>query len=271
MPDQFSRDTGEPWNPIRLLVLYPRCLEEYRRGQQFVSIGNPSCPLCYTRNIDSRRRFSEHFHRLYAAVLPALDGSTEVSIAVRYLENGGVVVVPTDTLYALTADVFSLGALERVFAIKLRPSGLALPVLVGCWDQVELVARDATETARQLADHFWPGPLTLILPKATGLPDQVTGGGDTVAVRMPDHHVPLAITRELGKPITGTSANRSGQRDLLTLEAIKTKLGGEVDLIMRSGPPPGGIPSTVIDVTSGNPRLVRAGALDFDEIVAVCG
>ncbi len=180
-------------------------------------------------------------------------------------------VAPTDTLYALAADVFSLAALERVFAIKLRPPGLALPVLVGCWDQVELVAKDATETARQLAGRFWPGPLTLILPKAARLPDRVTGGRDTVAVRMPDHHTPLAITMELASPITGTSANRSGQQDLLTLEAIEAELGGEVDYIMPSGPPPSGIPSTVIDVTSGNPLLVRAGALDFEEILAVCG
>ncbi len=177
-------------------------------------------------------------------------------------------VVPTDTVYALTADVFSLAAVERVFAIKLRPPGLALPVLVSCWDQGELVARDATGTARQLAGRYWPGPLTLILPKAAGLPDRVTGGRDTDAVRMPAHQAPLALATKLERPITGTSANRSGQQDLLTVEAIEAELGGEVDYIMRSGPSPAGIPSTVIDITSGNPRLVRAGALDFDEILA---
>lgn len=179
-------------------------------------------------------------------------------------------VAPTDTLYALSADVFSLAALERVFAIKRRSPGLALPVLVSCWDQVELVAKHASETAQQLASRFWPGALTLILPKADRLPDRVTGGRNTVAVRMPAHQAPLALATELGRPITGTSANRSGQQDLLTLEAIEAELGGEVDYIMRSGPSPGGIPSTVIDVTFGNPRLVRAGALDFDEILAVC-
>lgn len=233
-------------------------------------IGNLSSPLCYTRTIDSRRSFSEHFHRLRAPVLPAIHDSTDIGIAVRYLNDGGVVAAPTDTLYALTADVFSLAALERVYAIKQRPPGLALPVLVWCWDQVEFVAGHPTETASQLARRFWPGPLTMILPKKAGLPDRVTGGRDTVAVRMPDHPVPLAITRELGRPITGTSANRSGQQDLLTLETIEAELGGEVDYIVKSGPSPEGIPSTVIDVTAGTPRLVRAGALDFAEILDVC-
>lgn len=177
-------------------------------------------------------------------------------------------VFPTDTLYGLGADAFSASALERVFAIKGRPSGLALPLLVSSWDQVKLVAREVPETGRRLASMFWPGPLTLVLPKVAHLPDLVTGDGDTVAVRMPDHVVALALIQQLGGPITGTSANRSGMADLLTLEAVSAHLGGLVDVVIPSGPAPNGRPSTVVDVTSNEPQLLRQGALSFQEVLA---
>ncbi len=204
-------------------------------------------------------------------VVPAASGQKEIDEAVRCLGSGGVVVFPTDTLYGLGADVFSVPALERVFAIKGRPSGLALPVLVSCWDQVALVARDVPEAARRLARRFWPGPLTLVLPGLAQLPEQVTGGGDTVAVRMPAHWAPVALAGKLGKPITGTSANRSGEPDLLNLEAVEAQLGDQVDYIMRAGPAPEGIPSTVVDLTAGKPRLLRQGALPFQEVLAAWG
>ena len=181
----------------------------------------------------------------------------------------GVVVIPTDTLYGLAADVFSAPALERVFNIKARPPGLALPVLVSGWDQVEAVAQDFPKAARDLAKRFWPGPLTLVLPKALEIPDRVTGGRDTVAVRMPDHQVPLELARQLGRPITGTSANRSGEQDLITLEAVEAELGADVDYIIRSGPAPEGSPSTVVELTAGAPRLLRQGVVPFEDILAV--
>ena len=174
---------------------------------------------------------------------------------------------PTDTLYGLGADVFSLDALERVFAIKGRPAGLALPVLVSCWEQVALVA-SFTAVGERLAKRFWPGPLTLVLPKLDRLPELVTGGRDTVALRMPDHRVPLALAELLGGPITGTSANLSGEPNLLTPESLRTQLGGLVDYIIRAGPTPKGTPSTVVDVTGETPRLVREGVVFFHEILA---
>ncbi len=178
-----------------------------------------------------------------------------------------MVVFPTDTLYGLGADVFSVEALERVFAIKGRPAGLALPVLVSCWEQVKLVAR-LTAVGNRLADRFWPGPLTLVLPKLDRLPELVTGGRDTVAVRMPGHRVPLVLAEQLGRPVTGTSANLSGEADLLTLDTVEAKLGGQVDYILPIGPAPKGAPSTVVDVTADSPRLVRQGALPFPEVLA---
>ena len=197
-------------------------------------------------------------------------GSSQPQIdeAGRLLRAGGVVVFPTDTLYGLGADAFSVSALERVCSIKGRPAGLALPLLVGCWDQVKLVARHIPETGSRLASTYWPGPLTLILPKVAHLPDLITGGGDTVAVRMPDHEVPLALVQQVNGPITGTSANRSGEPDLLTVQEVETQLGGLVDYIIPSPIIPNGIPSTVVDVTSHKPRLVRQGALPFQEVLA---
>ena len=196
-------------------------------------------------------------------------GRKDIAEGVRLLNLGGVVVIPTDTLYGLAADVFSAPALERVFNIKARPSGLALPVLVSCWDQVEAVARDFPKAARNLAKHFWPGPLSLVLPKAPEISDRVTGGRDTVAVRMPAHQVPQELARQLGRPITGTSANRSGEQDLITLEEVEAELGADVDYIIRSGPLPKGSPSTVVEITAGTPRLLREGVVPFEDILAV--
>ena len=192
----------------------------------------------------------------------------DIEEAVKFLKAGGVVVFPTDTLYGLGADVFSVSALERVFAIKGRALDFALPVLVSCWEQVKLVARP-TEVGGRLADRFWPGPLTLVLPKLDQLPELVTGGRDTVAVRVPDHSVPMALAQQLGGPVTGTSANLSGGPDLLTLETLEAQLGDRVDYIIRTGPVPKGTPSTVVDVTDETPRLVRQGSLPFPEILAV--
>lgn len=195
-------------------------------------------------------------------------GLNQINQAVGVLKAGGVVVFPTDTLYGLGVDAFSPAALDKVFAIKQRPTGLALPVLVSSWDQLKAVARDVPEPALRAARRFWPGPLTLILLKGETLPDKVTGGGDTVAVRMPDHRAPLALAEGLGRAITGTSANLSGGADLLTLSELEEDLGELVDYIIKSGPAPQGTPSTVVDVSDGEPRLVRAGALDFDTVLA---
>ncbi len=184
------------------------------------------------------------------------------------LKTGGVIVFPTDTLYGLGADPFSSPALERVCSIKGRPPGMALPLLVSGWEQASLVARRLPEAGAALAGKFWPGALTLVLPKCPQVPDLITGGGDTVAVRMPDHEVPLALACELGGPITGTSANRSGGPDLLTVQALEAELGGQVDYIISSPAALGGIPSTVVDITGKAPRLVREGALPFRDVLS---
>ncbi len=187
--------------------------------------------------------------------------------AVRHLKAGGVVAVPTDTLYGLAADVFNPAALDRVFAVKGRSETLALPVLINGWEQVETLAKRVPPQARSLAEWFWPGALTLVVLKADRVPDRLTAGGPTVAVRMPGHPVPIELTNRLGGPITGTSANISGGPDATTLEELTAQIGGRVDYIVGSGPEPKGTASTVVDITTDRPELLRQGAIPFDLVL----
>ena len=149
--------------------------------------------------------------------------------AIGRLKDGGVVAIPTDTLYGLAADVFNPTALDRVFAVKRRSDDLALPVLVNGWEQVLIVAKDLPPQAEGLAGRFWPGALTLVVLRADGVPGRLTAGGPTVAVRMPAHPVPIELMDGLGGPITGTSANVSGGPDPSTLDDLTAQIGGSVD------------------------------------------
>lgn len=196
--------------------------------------------------------------------------SREIDEALQYLTSGGVVVLSTDTLYGLAADVFSQTALQRVFTIKGRASDLALPVLVSGWQMVAMVASHRSDVARRLAERYWPGPLTLVLPKLTGLSSLVTGGRDTVAVRSPEHWVPQQIITRLGRPITGTSANRSGEPNPQSLDEVRGQLGDSADYIISCGPVPMGTASTIVDVTGGSPKLIREGVISFQEILEFC-
>ena len=194
---------------------------------------------------------------------------TDLSRAADCLRKGGVIAFPTDTLYGLGADIGNERALKRIFDIKGRPPGMALPVLVSSWQQALTITDGMTEAAYRLAKRFWPGPLTLVARRSDNLSYLVTGGSDTVAVRQPDHRVPLWLAVEVG-PITGTSANLSGGPDLGSIDAIDAQLGPMVDYLVRCGTVPRGTSSTVVDVTSETPRLIREGALPFTEVLGVC-
>ena len=176
----------------------------------------------------------------------------------------------TDTLFGLGADVFSPVGLEKVFRIKGRPQNMPLPVLVSAWEQAPMVAQIDSPMAQRLARLFWPGALTLVLRKQPGIHDLITASGDTVAVRMPDHPAPRALAHLLGRPITGTSANRSGEEDIPDYATLEAELGHLVDCVVKMGPEPAGVSSTVVDLTSGEPKLLRAGAVDFEAILAGC-
>ena len=200
---------------------------------------------------------------------PAPHSISDLNAALRCLKDGGVVAFPTDTLYGLGADVGNEGALKRIFEVKGRPDDLALPVLISSWEQIASVAVADDDTIGQLVKTFWPGSLTLVLPRQPGLSNLVTAGRDTVAVRMPSHWIPLSLAAQLGRPITGTSANRSGQDNLNSPQEIKESLGDSLGEIVDLGPRPEGLQSTIVDLTGNYPILLREGATSFAEVLRV--
>ena len=187
----------------------------------------------------------------------------EIATALAVLKTGGVVAFPTDTLYGLGASIHSISGVERVFQIKHRSATQSLPILLGSTQEMQLVAEDIPELAWKFAERFWPGPLTIILRRSMYVPELVTGGKNTVAVRVPDHPIPRALVREFHAPITGTSANRAGGPDPIIARDVQRRLGPKVDLIIDGGPCTNGRGSTIIDFTVDPPLLLRHGALDL--------
>jgi len=190
------------------------------------------------------------------------------SVAARILAEGGLVAFPTDTVYGVGAHAFQPDAVERIYTAKIRPRDKAIPILLARADDLTLVSEGITEAAWLLADRFWPGGLTLVLPKRANVPDVVSAGGPTVAVRVPDHPVALALMAALGAPLAGTSANLSGRPSPVTAQEVETELGGRIELILDGGRCPGGVPSTVLDLTTDPPAILRAGAIAVEEIKA---
>lgn len=200
-----------------------------------------------------------------------MDLDTEIGRGVRILAEGGVLAIPTDTLYGLAADALNAQALDRVYAAKGRPADMPLPVLVSGWEQssqVGVISPEIEPLVRGLAAAYWPGPLTMVLPAAPLLPERLTAGRDTVAVRMPDHPIPLALAEGLGRPITGTSANRSGEPDIAGVAELRRTLAHRVDGIIVSGPDPVGGASTIVSVSADNIILLREGVLPYRDVLA---
>ncbi len=183
----------------------------------------------------------------------------------------GLVAFPTETVYGLGANAFSAAAVARIFTAKGRPANNPLIVHVADVAGVERVATEWPANAARLAERFWPGPLTLVLPKRAEVPDAVTGGGPTVAVRVPAHPVALALLRTSGLPLAAPSANRSSQVSPTQAAHVLRSLEGRIDLILDGGPTSGGIESTIIDVTTEPPRLLRPGLITTAQVEAVIG
>ena len=205
---------------------------------------------------------------LHTRVLPA-DSQTAIAQAARILTVGGLVAFPTDTVYGVGAHAFDAEAIERLYAAKERPRDKAIPVLLAAAADLPLVACEVPSIAHRLAGAFWPGALTLVLPRHPALPAILTAGGDSVAVRVPDHPVVRALVAALGAPLAATSANLSGRPSPVTAQEVATQLGGRVDLILDGGPCPGGVPSTVLDLTLDPPRVLRAGPVTEAALRAV--
>lgn len=192
-------------------------------------------------------------------------------IALRHaqdiLYNGGLVAFPTDTVYGLAALPFQAEYVERLYIAKGRNSERSIAVLLGEQGQLELIAKDMGEMALRLADHFWPGPLTLIVPRLEMLPEALTPTS-TVGVRIPDHPLALSLLRQAG-PLAVTSANLSGHRNCNTAQEVLEQLDGRIHLILDGGQTTGGVPSTVVDCTGKEPVVLREGPVTRQDLQAV--
>ncbi|MCH7800863.1 MAG: threonylcarbamoyl-AMP synthase [Chloroflexi bacterium] len=193
------------------------------------------------------------------------------SKAVQLLRAGGVVAIPTDTVYGLAARAFDASAVARVFRIKGRDSSAPLPLLLADAEMMEQCISVSSEYATRLAETFWPGPLTIVVPKSHHVPDHVTSGGASVGLRVPDHVVPRALSEALGEPITGTSANRSGQPAITSFSELKLEMGSDLDYILDGGDLPERPVSTVVDLTGDVPRVLRQGGVSQAAIESALG
>ena len=197
--------------------------------------------------------------------------SPEVRRAAEILKRGGLVAFPTETVYGLGADASSKDAVTRLYAAKWRP--LDHPVIVRFAD-ADLAfswARDVPQAAKKLAAKFWPGPLTLILKKSVKTGDFVTGGQDSVGVRVPSHPVAQELLRAFGGGIAAPSANRFGQISPTTAAHVREDLGKDVELVLDGGPSEVGIESTIVDLSSGDPVVLRPGRISAAELEAALG
>jgi L-threonylcarbamoyladenylate synthase len=201
-------------------------------------------------------------------VLSADDPQT-IPRARRRLQSGQVVAFPTDTVYGIGAHAFQPEAVAALYAVKGRPADKAIPILVAQIEDVARVARAVPPVAWRLVERFWPGGLTLVLPRSDRVPAIVTAGGDTVAVRCPDHPLPLALMNAVGAPLAATSANLSGQPSPATARQVIEQLAGRLPLIIDGGECPGGVASTVVDLSVSPPRLLRAGAIPTEDLRAL--
>lgn len=194
-----------------------------------------------------------------------------VEQAVQLLRRGGIVAFPTETVYGLGADARNLDAVQRVFHVKGRPPTNPVIVHVADVDVAKRFAADWPHVASSLAQRFWPGPLTLVLPKVDAIVPAVTAGKKTVGLRAPDHPLTLELLRRFGGPLIGPSANRSSRISPTTAQHVQDELGTAVDLILDGGPCRIGIESTVLDLTGDRPMILRPGAISREQIEQVAG
>ncbi len=199
-------------------------------------------------------------------VLPA-DSPDTLPHALEVLKRGGVVAFPTDTVYGIGAMVFDAEAVARLYVAKGRPPEKAIPVLVGQTEDVSQVAAEITPSAKKLADAFWPGALTITLPKLPAVPE-IVSTYPTVGVRLPDHAIARALLILTG-PLAVTSANLSGMNSHLRAGAVLADLKGRIDLLIDGGSCPGGVPSTVVECTTEPPTILRQGPITAEMIQAV--
>ena len=216
-------------------------------------------------------RFSVYKGTRVVKVSPLKPDMDIIRFAAKIIKKGGLVAFPTETVYGLGADAFNSEAVMKVFEVKERPADNPIIVHVSSKAQVCMLAKEVPEEAERLMDAFWPGPLTVVLRKVDRLPGVVTAGLDTVAVRMPNHKVALALIEEAETPIAAPSANLAGKPSPTTAQHVIDDLAGRIDMILDAGPTRIGVESTVVDVTSSPPQILRPGGTPYEKIKEVLG
>jgi len=190
----------------------------------------------------------------------------QVDRGISILRQGGIVAFPTDTVYGLGTCANIGQAVERVYQIKERPRNMALPLLLADISQISEVAQPVPQIAWLLARSFLPGALTMVLHRSNSVPDIIAAGGETVAIRIPAHSIPVALVEGIGAPIVGTSANLSSKPSALTADEVYSQFNDRIDLIIDGGRCPGGKESTIVDVTGETPVVLREGAISRAEL-----
>ena len=206
---------------------------------------------------------------LYFQVSSAYDPAIETVGGI--LKNGGLAAIPTETVYGLAANAFNDDAVKRIFAAKGRPADNPLIVHISDFSQWDALVREIPENAKKLAKAYWPGPLTIVLPKSDLVSNVVSGGLSTVAVRMPSHPVACAVINAAGVPLAAPSANRSGKPSPTTAQHVKDDMDGRIDCILDAGPCEVGVESTVVSLCGARPRLLRPGGVTPDMLRSVLG
>jgi L-threonylcarbamoyladenylate synthase len=202
---------------------------------------------------------------------PAGADQGRVAEIASVLGRGGIMAYPTETFYGLGAAALSAKAVSRIFELKGRDSRKPLSVIAADLDMVAEIAGPLPAVFWTLAGEFWPGPLTLVLRAAPAWPEFLSGPGGTVAVRVPPLPWLRKLAYDMSQPLTATSANLSGERELADPGEVRALFEGKLDLIVDGGPSPGGAPSTVLDLTAAEPRVLREGAVPAWRIRAVLG
>lgn len=202
-----------------------------------------------------------------------LDAKNQEAIqtAAQIIKDGGLVGIPTETVYGLAANALNGKAVAKIFAAKGRPMDNPLIVHISEFSQLYQLVKEVPDTAKKLAEHFWPGPMTIILPKSDMIPDEVSAGLDTVAVRFPSHPAARALINAAGLPLAAPSANLSGHPSPTTAEHVMNDLNGKIEAILDGGACGVGVESTVITLVTNPPRLLRPGGITLEQLRSVLG
>ncbi len=195
----------------------------------------------------------------------------EAHVAAEILLNGGIVAIPTETVYGLAADVFNVNAIDKIFTVKGRPSDNPFIVHISEPEQLKMLAKPIPDIAYLLMEKFWPGPLTMVLPKTGIIPDSVTAGLDSVAVRLPSHPLALDVIAKAGTPLAAPSANLSGSPSPTKVAHVLMDLHGKIDAILDGGDCEVGVESTVISLLGSVPLILRPGGITYEQLAEVLG